>query len=344
MNIAFRCDATQSMGNGHMARCANLARAFKQRGHDCRFIVSEASLLSFEKLKQEFQIYNFQNNFTQDLEIDFISRVRQESFIFDWLVLDHYDYGSEYESKLKKLGSKIFVIDDLANRKHICDVLLDQNFYFDKEVRYRGLVDKDTRLLLGPEYALLKPEFFNLRLPSRDFDKARLNLMISFGGTDVTCETVKILKELNSNELDLNVSVVVGAQTPSLTEIQEILKNTDKEWKLYVQTELMHKLISENDIAIGAGGVSTWERSILGLPTLVIVTAKNQLGTCQDMNKLGAIRLLGEARQVSPGNVMKELVYLLNNREELKRMSRVSIELWPSRVEPYDAISGEFDN
>jgi UDP-2,4-diacetamido-2,4,6-trideoxy-beta-L-altropyranose hydrolase len=195
-----------------------------------------------------------------------------------WLVVDHYGLGSQWESNLRSRVGRILVIDDLANRAHDCDVLLDQNLYSDMERRYDGLVPPYCKRLLGPGYALLREEFRRMRPAVRPRKSIR-HMLLSMGGADAGNATSKALAAVSLlGAAALVTDVVVGWANPHVAQVKaqcETLPNT----YFHQAVENMAELVAAADIAISAGGISLWERCYLGLPSVSIAIASNQIET-----------------------------------------------------------------
>jgi UDP-2,4-diacetamido-2,4,6-trideoxy-beta-L-altropyranose hydrolase len=222
---------------------------------------------------------------------------------WDWLDVDHYGIDWRWEAAMRPATRQILVIDDLADRVHDCDVLVDQNYYLKLSSRYDKLVPFGCRKLLGPRFLLLRPEFKNtkLSLPRQIGDVKRI--LISFGGTDetnVTCMALDAITLLGRPDIALDV--VIGATSPHRAAVEARLSALPQSL-LHVQTSRMAELIMGADIAIGACGSSTWERCYLGLPTLVLVLADNQRQGAAELNATGAILNLGEAHDMTPNSL-----------------------------------------
>jgi UDP-2,4-diacetamido-2,4,6-trideoxy-beta-L-altropyranose hydrolase len=193
---------------------------------------------------------------------------------WDWLVVDHYALDARWESILRRAARRIFVIDDLADRMHDCDVLLDQNFYADQESRYIGKVPMHCRLLLGLRYALLRDEFRQLREKVKPRTGEVNRILVCFGGMDVDNYTARVIAALcNIGSQTIHVDVVIGAQHPHREQIESIC--ADQDFSCHVQTNRMAELMYAADMAVGAGGSTTWDRCCMGLPTLTVSTADN---------------------------------------------------------------------
>jgi len=213
------------------------------------------------------------------------------------------------------------VIDDLANRPHDCDLLLDQNYYRDQDYRYQSLVSDDCVTLVGPTYALLREEFVVARQRLRTRNGTVKRILVCFGGGDSTNQTRKALDALSLlSDSGIAVDIVVGDTNPHQDEIQSLCKQM-KDVHYHCQATNMAELIAAADIAIGAGGATTWERCSLGLPTLTVVFADNQLQTTQDLEEYGAIQFLGWADEITVAQLANSIKDLIANPDLLENLS-----------------------
>jgi UDP-2,4-diacetamido-2,4,6-trideoxy-beta-L-altropyranose hydrolase len=206
---------------------------------------------------------------------------------WDWIVVDHYALDKRWESAVRESCRKLMVIDDLADRQHDCDVLLDQNYYADMQTRHNGKVPVQCQLLLGPRYALLREEFRTLREKVKVRTGDVKKILVFFGGVDAdnyTSFAIQALAELN---IMLQVDVVIGSQHPNREKIQQACINHG--FICHVQTTRMAELMAVADLAIGAGGTATWERCCLGLPTISFCLAENQRKLILDVALAGLI-------------------------------------------------------
>ena len=255
-----------------------------------------------------------------------------------WLIADHYALDTRWEGQMRVFTGKIMIIDDLADRPHDCDLLLDQNLYEKLERRYDGLVPDHCVRLLGPRHALLRPEFAAARRTLRHRDGRVRRIFIFFGGSDLSNETAKALEAIRlMNRSDIAVDVVVGASNLKGEQIREICQRTPNTY-FHRQVESMAELMSLADLAIGAGGTTTWERCCLGLPTLVLVLADNQREVAEAMSTAGAIRIVGWSADVTSAGLAEALRMALASPDYLNAMSERSLAIMggpnaPSGVE-----------
>lgn len=247
-----------------------------------------------------------------------------------WLVVDHYALDAPWERALRDAHQlrfgvplRILAIDDLADRSHDCDVLLDQNHHDSPASRYCNLVPPDALMLLGPTYALLRPEFrvARERMKLRSGDVKRI--MISLGGIDRenwTGVAIDVLKDFR----DLSVDVVIGENHPMKDTITSDCRKLG--FICHVQTPSISRVMAEADLAIGAGGSATWERCCLGLPSIAISVAPNQVALSQSLADVGGcVHLAGD--HLTPGDLRGTLIELMADPDRRSSLSKVSSEL-----------------
>jgi UDP-2,4-diacetamido-2,4,6-trideoxy-beta-L-altropyranose hydrolase len=197
----------------------------------------------------------------------------------DWLIVDHYALDKNWEQALKNCYKKLMVIDDLSDREHICDLLLDQTYGREPD-DYKCLVPETCNLLIGSQFALLRPEFSNWRQRSleRRAKPVIKKIMITMGGIDTENITGQILAALNKCELprDIEIIVVLGSSARFLDQVMTQAKVMNFKTMVLVNVNNMAEIMTNSDIAIGAAGTTTWERCCMGLPSLIMVLAKNQ--------------------------------------------------------------------
>lgn len=210
----------------------------------------------------------------------------------DWIVVDHYALDARWERAVSKHFEQLIVIDDLADRSHACNLLLDQTFGRET-VEYNELVPQDCSLLCGSNYALLRPEFVALRpysLQKRMRPKLK-KLLISMGGVDKDNVTSRVLEALRYCPLpaDCEIILVMGTTAPWLGCVEEQVKTMPWVTTVHVGVNNMAELMAESDLAIGAAGATTWERCCLGLPTIMVVLAENQTTIAKALSNSGAV-------------------------------------------------------
>ena len=337
MKVVFRVDASVRMGIGHLMRCLTLAETLRERGAQIRFVCRDhtGNLISLLRQKgiaatalpaptikdstsgEDYAVWLGVTQ-VEDAEqtIEALNGERP-----DWLVVDHYGIDVEWEQRLRPHTIKLMVIDVLANRYHDCDVLLDQNYSAEVESRYAGLVPDTCKLLVGPRYAMLRSEYVANRKTLRAHEIPVRRVLVFFGGTDPQNVTGMSLEALSHPELGhLEVDVVVGTNNPHRKIIeQQVLHRPHT--TLHEHRPHLADLMAQADLALGAGGATTWERMCLGLPTVLVTIAENQ---CHAAEALAANRLLvyaGRAADVSFEDLSKVIIGLVLDANRLKDLS-----------------------
>lgn len=224
------------------------------------------------------------------------SKVGAGKTAIDWLVVDHYALDSRWEHAMRAYCHCLMVIDDLADRMHDCDLLLDQNL--GRNVKdYDGLIKSETTTLIGPQYALLRPEFAALRkqsLARRQNNSQLRHLLVTMGGVDRDNATGQVLAALQPCNLPTNfrVTVVMGLHAPWLTQVRAQAIQMPWLTEVLAGVDNMAQLMAESDLAIGAAGSTSWERCCLGLATIQIALAQNQVTIAQALSDAGAALML----------------------------------------------------
>ncbi|PWY56600.1 UDP-2,4-diacetamido-2,4,6-trideoxy-beta-L-altropyranose hydrolase [Legionella qingyii] len=313
MNVAFRVDASLMIGNGHVMRCLTLANALRIHGHYCVFICADlpGNLIS-SIIQQDYKVHilprqkDKNNSLTKqesnpsdydawlgctwNLDAGQTAAAIKSSKI-DWLVVDHYALDVSWEEVLKPFCKHLMVIDDLANRSHMCDLLLDQTLNRPNR-DYSPWVPASCSLLTGTNFAIIRPEFAAIREYSlgRRSVAALNKILISMGGVDQFNVTEKILDLLLLTELpgSCQLGVVLGANAPFAASVHTKAKTLPWATEVLQGISTMEQLMAEADLAIGAAGSTSWERCCLGLPTIMVTLADNQKSIASELSAMGA--------------------------------------------------------
>jgi len=343
----IRADASTSIGTGHIMRCLALANALAKKGADISFICRKHDGHLCDLIKEQGfmvrrlpkPVEGFETEATPAhaawLGATWQEDAKQTSAVIktldvkpDWLVVDHYGLDHRWEHALRPLVGRIFVIDDLADRTHDCDLLLDQNLVADMHTRYTNKVSADCSLLLGPEYALLQPIYAELhgRIPPRDGPIRRI--LISFGGADRDNLTGRALAAfLSLNRSDIDADVVISGSSPYAPEIRDQVAG-HANIHLHGDLPTLAPLMTRADLAIGAAGTTSWERLCLGLPALVVTLAENQRPVANGLHRQGLVRWLGHKDEVPEQGIRSALAELIEEGidEEWSLRCRSSVD------------------
>jgi UDP-2,4-diacetamido-2,4,6-trideoxy-beta-L-altropyranose hydrolase len=348
MRVVFRTDASVTIGTGHVMRCLTLADALRARGAECHFVTralpGHLGALIIERGHGVTLLAAPAGNavmpsgppahaawagvpWEQDL-----AETRAACGPADWLIIDHYAFDARWQRGLADRAERIMVIDDLADRPHVATLLLDQNLGREA-ADYDRLVPDACRRLIGPRFALLRPEFSAKRGASlqRRAGAELLHLLISMGGTDVVDATSTVLRALANATLpkNLRLSVVMGSRAPALGRVRELAAQMPWPTEVLVDVIDMARLMADADLAIGAGGSTTWERCCLGLPSIIVETAANQAGAVAAMQQVGAAIGTGPLSDPAFGERLVAAMEQLLEPAICARLTQVSLELCP---------------
>ncbi|MCP4264234.1 MAG: UDP-2,4-diacetamido-2,4,6-trideoxy-beta-L-altropyranose hydrolase [Candidatus Brocadiaceae bacterium] len=322
MNIFFRTDASLQIGIGHMMRCLTLAGELERRGSDISFICREENGSLIELIKEKkFRVCSLSVDTDTVSEKESIQKIlRNQPKPPDWLIIDHYEIDSKWESSIRNLVRKIMVIDDLVDRKHDCDLLLNQNYNNTPDL-YKRLLPEKCVQLLGPEYALLRPQFSKARENVRQHTREVKRILVFLGGADKDNHTSRILRAIKALNVDnIDVDVVIGVSNPHRNEIEKLasgMLNTE----CYYNVNNMAEMMVVSDLAIGAGGTSIWERCCLALPSMVMSVAENQTEISWQLSNDGYILYLGNSDVVAEQDIANDLNFMLRHPEIVRRFS-----------------------
>ena len=340
MKFVFRTDASVEIGLGHVMRCLTLATELKFDKNEVFFICRELDGNLIELIETKgFKVFKLplskpnksketgqpvpkhQNWLKTSWEFDALQVKKILKIIkADWLIVDHYSLDKRWELKLKPEIRFIMVIDDLADRKHSCDILLDQNYERAKS-DYEPLLNYDSKILVGPDYSMLRPEFKKLRsysIKTRMRNPKFENLLISLGGVDRENNTSLILKGLTKtqNSSNLKITIVVGEKCPWKREITSLASSMGRPAKVLINVDNMAELMADSDFSIGAAGSTSWERCALGVPSILVSIAENQESLLYSLAKAN---LCVDLKLVSNLSVLSERLNKAINLLKLKQ-------------------------
>ena len=326
MRAAFRADASAEIGSGHIMRCCTLAGALRRRGVESLFLCRAGPGHPGEWLAERgFAAYSLPADLTPAEDAAACAVALRPGV--DFLVVDHYSLDQRWERAMQGSARIRMAIDDLANRAHDCDLLLDQNLAPRAESRYAELVSSTCTQLLGPTYALLRDEFHAPAAAPRLRESVH-RVLVSFGGSAPDNLTEQVLREIEN--IPLAADVVIGNAHSHRSEIERRCRASAGRWTLHVQTSRMAELMARADLALGAGGSTHWERCRMGLPALVVAVADNQIMPTQMLADRGACLYLGESRALPDGAWRASLAQIQRAPDALRNMSRAALGIVPA--------------
>jgi UDP-2,4-diacetamido-2,4,6-trideoxy-beta-L-altropyranose hydrolase len=316
--ILFRADGNAHNGSGHLRRCLTLAAALRDRGSICSFIC-RAAPFNFNHLVIDagFPLLELPGTETFDQQVDIaqVLALVQGEALFDVIVVDHYEISDCWESVARHIGHRIVAIDDLFDRTHDCDVLID--VAPGDATRYADRVPDDCVTLLGPRYAMLRAEFRQFRAAQPRSTCAIARVMISFGGVDAENLTGIAVKAIRNVLPDAAIDAVFTTVSAHRSALEQLAAK-DPRLSVHVDADNMAELMQSSDIAIGAGGSTSWERACVGLPSVVIKTAENQGQTVNALVDMGCAIAVSRGPRFS--QELGDIVTVLSATPALRRM------------------------
>jgi UDP-2,4-diacetamido-2,4,6-trideoxy-beta-L-altropyranose hydrolase len=321
-SAVFRVDASPSIGSGHVRRCLVLAEALAAAGWRVGF----ASVAGTKEAVPSLERSGFACHLVAGDDNSAAALRDLVGGDCDLLVVDHYGLDARLERACRPLAKRILVIDDLADRPHDCDMLLDQT-HGREASDYKALVPANCRILAGSEFALLDPRFRQarerLRAPS---DQVR-RVQVSFGGTDPAGATVRTLEALGEAKLGVAVDVALGTANNNLSRIRQLAAQFDPPATVHVSVDDMASLIAQADMVVGAGGVSALERCCLGAPSITITIADNQRKLADELGQAGATENLGPLSQLSAKDIAGAVARLASDTARRHRMRTAALAI-----------------
>ena len=317
----FIFEASADVGGGHAARCIALAGELA-RTYDLTIAANtSASPLLSHAPPHKLETW-------PDADPAASVRFQVTEPAFDLAVLDHYRLGAQDEHWLRARAARTLVIDDLADRSHDCDVLLDATPHGGAS-RYRALVDPACRVLAGADYALLRPEFrrARLRVGAVQAASARQRILVSMGATDPVDATSGVLSAIALLGTAIDVTVVLSGLAPHRAAVADLIESLPFATRLVCDPQSMADLYATHDICIGAPATSALERCCVGLPSLLVETADNQRDLSAALAASGACRVLGRQSIVTSETIRAETRALLSDTATRERMRCAGLRL-----------------
>lgn len=317
--ILFVVDAGPSVGGGHVMRCLTLAAVLEAQGATCTFIAPPPVQTILAAFAPDAVQVPAGSTEAQDLAAATAAQT------FDAIVFDHYGL-SETHHRAMTQGRTVLVLDDLADRALGADLVADAGLARRAE-DYDGLIPDGARLLLGPAYAPVRPEFAALRDTALGWRGEPVGrVLVSLGLTDLDGVTSRVLERVRLKVTDQGIDVVLGPDAPSLPGLSRLARR-DTRLALHVDTPHMARLTAEADIAVGAAGSSVWERCVLGLPSVIVVLADNQRAVAQALAERGAALMIEANQPDFDAALDRALMRLLNDVALRRQLAEQSAQV-----------------
>ncbi|MCZ8312838.1 MAG: UDP-2,4-diacetamido-2,4,6-trideoxy-beta-L-altropyranose hydrolase [Magnetospirillum sp.] len=310
--IAIWAAGGNKVGGGHATRMAALAKTVARTGVEVDFIVgADAAAILADRIRNTPLI-------SIAIVPDFAEMADAVAAAgYEWVVIDDYAIGADQESRIRRAGSRVLAVDDLADRSHDCDILLDAMPYR-QDSHYVGLVPKDAKLLIGLEYALVNAEFLELRAQSlarREVPKLG-NVVATFGLSANIEGATRVLEAFVLSGIDARLTVIAGNE-----RVADMLRSNAIGRSIEVRTALADpaSVFADADLAILAPGVTTLEMCTLGVPMIQLTTSKHQFPLAGNMAQRSAAVTIESVQSLAD-----RLLSFARNPALLARMSQAA--------------------
>lgn len=322
MKLLIRADASAKIGTGHVMRCLALAQAWQDTQGQPIFIMANPVPSLEQRLKSEgIEVVHLTAEPGNSEDAQETAALAHQ-FEASWVVVDGYQFGSEYQKTIKDSGLHLLFIDDCGHAEHYyADLVLNQNISADEQW-YRNR-EPYTQLLLGTRYTLLRREFWQWQGWQRTVPAIAKKVLVTLGGADPDNVTLKVIRALQLVEVEeLEAVVVVGGSNPHYETLEMAVQNSRFPIRLQRNVTNMPELMAWADVAISAGGSTCWELAFMGLPSILLVLAENQRAIAEGLENCGCCVNLGWHEKLDMGNTALWLHKLLGSSEMRSKIGK----------------------
>lgn len=318
--LLIRADANACIGAGHVMRCLALAQAWQDAGGHVVFAMKPEAPAIERRLEAEAMevLHVTASPGSRDDATQTAALARRHDA--QWVIVDGYDFGADFQRIVKEAKLALLVVDDYGHADHYCvDGVLNQNMHACEGLYTRR--ERDTHLLLGPRYVLLRREFVERSGWKRNYTDVARRILVTLGGGDHDHVTAGVIDALARADIpDLEARIVVGPASPGNKAVRQAIRRSSGDVRLLTDVTDMPGLMAWADIAVSAGGSTCWELAFMGLPPLIVVRADNQIEIAAGLDAAGFGVNLGELDDASTARLPDALTRLIQDRHRRQRM------------------------
>jgi UDP-2,4-diacetamido-2,4,6-trideoxy-beta-L-altropyranose hydrolase len=311
MKLLIRADASTQIGTGHVMRCLALAQRVQDEGGDVIFaLATRTPDLESRLVDEKMTVVHLQAD-VGSLEEALETSALAHQLETNWVVVDGYQFGSEYQKTIKNSGLSLLFIDDYGHAEHYyADFVLNQNISADEQW-YQNR-EPYTQLLLGTRYVLLRREFWQWQGWQRTVPPVAKKVLVTLGGADPDNVTLKVIQALQLVEVEeLEAVVVVGGSNPHYENLKMAVQDSRFPIRLERNVTNMPELMAWADVAISAGGTTCWELAFMGLPSIVLILAENQRLAAEKLDAMTSALNLGEHQNICHHTIKQKILMLI---------------------------------
>ncbi len=327
-NLLIRADANTQIGMGHLMRCQVLACEWKARGGDVTFVAAcNNETIKRNLSKSGFTVISLDLPYPNPQDLELLQSVYSSTPI-DWVIVDGYNFDQSYHRRILRDGQRLLIVDDMAHLPHYsATTLLNQNLHA-SNLNY--CVEKETRLLLGSRYVLLRDGFLVYRDWKRNFPSRANRILVTLGGSDPENATLRIVKGLakaQTADRDLIIRVIAGPANPHIDALRRALSTLPLQITLLAGVEDMPEQLAWADIGFLAGGSTCWEACYMGLPIIATVLADNQEAILESLSDMGCAINMGRGEDLFESTIATSIAMLCDDADKRQSMSEAGRSL-----------------
>lgn len=312
---------------GHIMRCLALAQEWRDNGGTVTFVMSGAGQKIVSRLADEqMDICTISAVVGSNEDISETIRCAEETNT-EWIIIDGYHFGADYQRVVKQSGKKILFLDDYSHSDHyFADLVLNQNIYAEK-CHYKNR-EPYTKILLGPRYFLLRREFWPWHEWSRQIPPVARKILVTLGGSDLENQTLNVINAIKRiKNQKVEVRILVGSANPHIPSLKSAISDVSSQFRIFESVTNIPEMMAWADLAVSGGGGTCYEMAFMGLPTSIIVLADNQAPNAEWLQRDGFALNLGYYKQVSSRDIHEGISRLINDQALRSTMSKHGREI-----------------
>jgi UDP-2,4-diacetamido-2,4,6-trideoxy-beta-L-altropyranose hydrolase len=332
LRVVIRADAGPQIGAGHLMRCLALAQALQDRGGRARFVMSvSAEALEGRIVAEGLAASRLACPTATEEDLQQTIALAQEDAA-DWVILDGYRFGANFQEGLRAAGLRLMVIDDFGQAgRYAARVIMDQNLTA-REESYRQR-DTGAQLLLGLKYALLRREFRSWSAWTRDIPPVARRVLVTLGGATPDEGIVRCLEAIEHiPDVQLSARIVRGPLSGKAGAfLRQRLEQASPRCQILHSVSNMAELMVWADLAITAGGSTCWELACLGLPALILTYTRDQELVAEAMQDAQAALWMGSGVSIREEQLRAAIAELAPDDARRRQMSQAGRQLVDGR-------------
>lgn len=325
--ILIRADAGKEMGTGHVMRCLALAQAWQAFGGSAVFLMAQSTPAVRARLAAERCYVVCVSMLPGSLEDSSQTSEFACRYDADWVVIDGYSFGAEYHEALRRRGYRVLCLDDAGELDYYAaDIVLNQNLQANQNWYHRR--SSTTQVFLGPRFCLLRREFLRWRGWQRNIPASAHNALVTLGGTPSAETGIRIIHALSLVRIaGFQAVFAVGGSSSETALLERYAANSAAKITIHKDVRDMAALMASADLAISAAGSTCWELCFLGLPSVLLDIAANQVPVAQALHREGCTVYLGNAHAIGSADLARAVEEISTSQEQRRSLSSRSQQL-----------------